>query len=321
MRQRRGLGLTRFINAVLISLVAFFVFVAVFWQVMGDGAGRSPGSAPTVTNVEARWQPEDEREMLIELTLDNPSSLPARASAITYRAEVDGRLVDSAVSRPLSEAVAPRIEGREEGTIEVLVDLPDDFITTWWPTYMEEGEKADLRVHGTLDVRRDDGDRDVVFEWRSSWQGDLAAKLSEAVHNCSASTDDLCLDNGEFLWQDGGLHADLAFSNRSPDPVALHNMTIALLFGDRTVIAGEVDLARQVAADGEEDVGLALAFSQAALSAWWPDHMARCERTPVALRIGLEVEVLDGDAEGGAFSTVQWTFPASTFQTRFVCAP
>lgn len=317
--------MTRFINAVLISLVAFFVFVAVFWQVMGDGAGgRSPGSAPTVTNVEARWQPEEEREMLIELTLDNPSSLPARASAITYKAEVDGRLIDSAVSRPLSEADAPRIEGREEGTIEVPVDLPEDFIVSWWPTYMREAEKADLRVYGTLDVRRDDGDRDVTFEWRSSWEGELAANLSEAVHNCSGGADDLCLDEAAFLWEEGepGLHADLAFSNPGSDAVALHNMTITLLFGDRAVVAGEIDLDRQVTADGQEDVGLSLVFSQAALSAWWPDHLARCERTAVALRLGLEVEALpEGDEEEGAFSTVQWTFPASTFQTRFVCAP
>lgn len=317
--------MTRFINAVLISVVAFFVFVGVFWQLMGDGAGGgTPGSAPTVSNVEARWQPEQEREMLIDLTLRNPSSLPARATAITYRAEVDGRLVDSAVSRPLGEDVAPRIEGREEGSVKIAIDLPEDFILSWWPTYMEEAEKADLRVVGTLDVRRDDGDRDVEWEWRSSWEGGLAAQLSEAVQNCGSGAEDLCLDDAEFFWQEGGLQADLGFDNPGADPVALHNMTITLLFGDRPVVAGDVDLGRTVAAEGEEEVGLALTFSQAAMAAWWPDHLARCERTPVALRIGLEVEVLaDGsdDDAGGSFATVQWTFPASPFQTRFVCAP
>ena len=318
--------MTRFINAVLISVLAFFVFVGVFWQVMGDGAdGRTPGSPPAVTDVQARWQPVAEREMVIELTLDNPSSLPARATAISYRAEVDGKVIDSAVSRPLAEDISPRIEGRADGKVTVLVDLPPDFILTWWPTYMAEGEKADVRVQGTLDVRREDGDRQATFEWRSSWEGELADKLSDVVANCSSGDEDLCIHEAAFSFQAGKLHAAIEFRNPADGAVALHNMTLTLLFADRAVVAGEVDLARQVPAGGTSDVGLSLTFSQSALSAWWPDHLARCERTNVALRIGLEVETLGNGTEGGAgggdLATLQWTFPASTFQTRFVCAP
>lgn len=313
--------MTRFINAVLISVLAFFVFVGVFWQVMGDGAeGRTPGGAVTVTDVEARWQPEQEREMLIELTLRNPSSLPARATAITYRAEVDGALVDSAVARPLSEATSARIAGRADGALALPVDLPEGFILEWWPAYMAEAEEAELRVQGTLDVQREDGDRDVAFEWRSSWTGGLASSLSDAVANCSPGEEDLCVGESRFFWEDGGLQADLGLRNPGADPVGLHNMTISVLFGERAVVADEVDLARQVAPGGATEVGLALTFSQAALAAWWPDHLARCERTPVALRLGLEVESLGGDDEG-ALATVQWTFPAASFQTRFVCSP
>lgn len=316
--------MTRFINAVLISVLAFFVFLGVFWQVMGDGAdGRTPGGAPTVTAVEARWQPEQERELLLEVTLHNPSSLDARATALTYKAEVDGRLVDSAISRPLSQDVAPTIEGRGDTTIRVPVDLPADFVLTWWPDYMANGESSELRIQGSLDVQREDGDRDATFEWRSAWEGELASSLSGAVANCSAGSEDLCLDSAEFFWKEGALHADLSFSNPGADAVGLHNMSITLLFGERAVVAGEVDLGRRVASDGDTDVGLALTFSPAAMQAWWPDHLARCERTPVALRIGLEVETLaDGQEPGqGDFATVQWTFPASSFQTRFVCAP
>jgi LEA14-like dessication related protein len=316
---------TRFINAVLISVFAFFVFVGVFMQFTGDGAeGKSPGGAPTVTAVDATWQPEKEQEMLLELQVHNPSSLASRVSAVSYKAEVEGRLVDSAVARPVDGGSALVIDGKGDAPVRLPIDLPDDFVLTWWPAYMADGEKADLRIQGTLAIRRDDGSRDVPFEWRSTWQGDLAGQLSDAVANCSPSETDLCLEEGHFFWKEGALHADLGFRNPGSDPIAIRNTTIALLFGDRAVVSGDVDVAQQVRAKGDATVGLALTFSPTAMEAWWPDHLARCERTPVTLRMDLQVEGVDDPADGepaGNITTLQWTFAASTFQTRFVCAP
>lgn len=314
--------MTRLVNAVLITVVAFFVFLGIFWQFSGDGgeARRPPGGAPTVSGVAASWQPAAEREMLLELQVDNPSSLEASVEAVSYEATVDGHLVDSAVSRPLAPAVA--LPGREDGPVRLAIDLPEDFVLTWWPAYMADGEEADLRIVGTLDVEREDGDREVGFEWRSSWQGDLARQLSAAAGNCAEGDSDVCLDGSRFFWRDGALHADLAFANPGRQTVAVRNTTFQLLFGDRAVVAGDVDLARTLAAGGEAEVGLVLAFSPDAMEAWWPEHLARCERSPVALRMDLQVEPLDSEGSGtGELAVLQWTFPASSFETRFVCAP
>ena len=313
--------MTRLVNAALITVVAFFVFLGVFWQFSGDGGeARPPGGAPAVTGVAASWQPAAEREMLLELQVDNPSSLESRVTAVSYEAETDGHLFDSAVARPLAPAVA--IPGRGEAPVRIAVDLPEDFVLTWWPAYMADGEGADLRIVGTLAVKRDDGSREVGFEWRSSWQGELADGLSGAARNCAEGDPDVCLEDSRFFWRDGALHADLAFANPGTQAVAVRNTTFQLLFGDRPVVDGEVDLARTIGASGEAEVGLVLAFSPEAMQAWWPDHLARCERSPVALRMDLQVEPLDPEGAGtGDIAVLQWTFPAPSFRTSFVCAP
>jgi LEA14-like dessication related protein len=315
--------MTRFINAALIVLFAFFVTFAVVLQFTGDGGpgAAQPGGAPTVSGVEATWRPE-RQEMVLDLQVHNPSSLETRVSAVSYQAQVEGDLVDSAVARPVSGVLLP---SKDDGSVQVAVALPDGFVLDWWPTYMADAEAAELRIQGELRVVRDDGDRDVPFEWRSSWQGSLASGLTEAVANCGAGETDLCLKASRFFWKEGALHADLEFHNPGADAVALRNTTLQLLFADRAVVAGDVDVAQRIAAGGDEEIGLALTFSPAAMEAWWPEHLSRCERTPVAFRMALQVESLpagDGAEEPAPdIANLQWTFPAPAFQTRFVCSP
>ena len=326
--------MTRIINAVLISLLAFFVFVGVLWQFTGDGAEgrRSPGGAPTVSGIDAAWQPGETKDLLIEMQVHNPSSIEGRVTSVSYEVQVEGKVVDSAVSRPVSgpggSGTSVALPAKQDASVEVPIDLPEEFVLDWWPTYMAEGEEADVSIQGSLAVERDDGDRSVPFEWRSSWQGDLAKSLSDAVANCEGEESDVCLDGGVFAWKDGGLHADLTFHNPGASAVALRNTTLTMTFGDDAVVAGDVDLVQEVAPDGDAEVGLALTFSPVAMQAWWEDHVARCESTPVALRMQLQVEVLDGSGGEGEGEddeaevvSLQWTFPVSPFQTRFVCAP
>lgn len=314
--------MTRFINAALIVLFAFFVTFAVVLQFTGDGASSTTkGGAPTVTAVEATWRP-DGQAMVLDLQMRNPSSLDTRISAVTYQARVGDDLVDSAVARPVSGVVLP---GKDDGSVPVTVTLPDGFVLDWWPQYMADAEAADLRIQGELHVARSDGDRDVVFEWRSSWQGTLATGLSEAVANCGAGETDLCLKASRFFWKDGSLQADLTFLNPGAEAVALRNTTLNLLFAERAVVSGDVDVAQRIAPGDEETVGLALTFSPAAMESWWTGHVERCERTAVAFRMALQVESLPAADEGGEapapdVANLQWTFPAPSLQTRFVCS-
>ncbi|MHB1260944.1 MAG: hypothetical protein ACYC2H_04430 [Thermoplasmatota archaeon] len=313
--------MTRFINTVLITVFAFFVILGVFWQFAGGGTGAGERGDPTVTAISPSWQPAAAQEMLVELTVHNPAGQEGRIASVTYEAIVDGDVVDKAVARvPPGPAVI--VPPKAEAVVHVPVDLPEDFVLTWWPTYMEDGEAAELSIRGTVALRRDDGLHDAGFEWRSKWTGELAERLTAAVRNCEAQPNDLCLASSQFFWKEGTLHASLSLHNPGPDAIAVRNSTVRLLFGDEVVVSGKVDFVRELDPGSDTDVELALSFSQKAIAAWWPDHLERCERTPLELGMTLQAHSLPNGTEGpGAVTTLQWTFPAPPFQTRFVCDP
>lgn len=311
--------MTRLINAVLIAVVAFFVVLGVFWQFAGGGTGAGPRGEPAVSAVVPRWQPAGQQEIAVELTVHNPAGTPGKITAVTYELLVDGEPLDRATARvPPSGPVDVPAKG--DGTVRFGLDLPDAFATQWWTQYMQKAEASDLRIQGSVTLQRDDGAHEAPFEWRSSWTGDLAKKLEAAVRNCDGSSG-LCLEDSQFSWKDGALHARLTLHNPGPDTVSVRNTTLRLLFGDTPVVNGDVDLVREILPGDDAQVDLALGFSQAGIAAWWPDHVARCERSPVALGLDLQAHtVASGNDTASDVTTLQWVFPASTFQTRFVCA-
>jgi LEA14-like dessication related protein len=272
-----------------------------------------------VTDIAPRWQPSSPQELLVDLTVHNPAGQDGRVSSITYEAVIDGKVVDGAVARvPSGPAITVPAKG--DASVHFPVDLPDGFASTWWPQYMKDGEDAELNIQGTVSLRRDDGVHEAPFAWRSKWTGELADHLTDAVENCEDGATDLCMAQSDFFWKDGTLHATLTLHNPGPDAVSIRNATVLLLFGERQVVSGNVDLVRELGAGDDAEVALALTFSQKAISAWWPDHIARCERTPLTLGMDLQAHSIpEGPDDPGHVTTLQWTFPASPFQTRFVC--
>jgi LEA14-like dessication related protein len=313
--------LTRFINTVLITVFAFFVFLGVFWQFEGGGTGAGARGDPTVVDLTPTWQNASGEDLLLAVKVHNPAGQEGRVSSISYQAKVDGDLVDEAVAR-VPAGPPTVVPAKGDAVVHVPVDLPDSFILDWWPQYMEDGEDAELTIQGTVSLRRDDGVHDATFEWRSKWTGELAERLTAAVRNCDETPDDLCMAKSDFFWEDGALHATLSLHNPGPEAVAVRNATVRLFFGDETVVSGDVDLVRNLTPESDTEVDLALSFSQRAIAEWWPDHIARCERTPVVLGMDLQAHTLPSDPDDpGTVTTLQWTFPSSPFQTRFVCDP
>jgi LEA14-like dessication related protein len=311
--------MTRLVNAVLIAVFSFFIILGVFWQFAGGGTGAGPRGDPAVTAVVPRWQPAGQQEIAVEVAVRNPAGQDGTITAVTYEALVDGQPVDRAVARvPPGGPVA--LPARGDATVRFGVDLPDGFAASWWTGYMRNAEEADVRIQGTVTVQRDDGTREAPFTWRSEWTGELAQRLEAAVRNCEGATG-LCLAQSGFSWKDGALHARLTLHNPGPETVAIRNTTLRLLFGEVAVVRGDVDLVREVLPGADAEVELALGFGQPAIAAWWPEHVARCERTPLALGLDLQAQTVAQGANATAeVTTLQWLFPASTFQTRFVCA-
>lgn len=311
--------MTRLINAVLITVFSFFIILGVFWQFAGGGTGAGPRGDPAVIAVVPRWQPASEQEIGVELTLRNPAGQDGTISAVTYEALIDGKAIDGAVARVPPDGPVP-IAARGEASVRFAVDLPDGFATTWWTAYMRNAEEAEISIQGTATVQREDGVREAPFEWRSEWTGELAERLQNAVRNCDGASG-LCLADSDFSWKEGALHARLTLHNPGPETVAIRNTTLRLLFGETAVVRGDVDLVREILPGQDAEVDLALGFSQSAVASWWPEHVARCERTPLALGLDLQAHsATEGTNATPEVTTLQWLFPASTFQTRFVCA-
>jgi LEA14-like dessication related protein len=246
------------------------------------------------------------------MTLHNPAPDAARPASISYEADVDGQTMDRAEGRALTGAPIP---ARGDGTVAAAVTLPKDFATTWWAASMQGDETTTLRIHGTLSLRRSDGPHDVPFEWRSTWSGTLAKSLSAAVANCSGSGD-LCLEQSQFTWAAGRLQAVLVLRNPTPQAVAVGNASVALRLSDHAVVAGNVDLARTIQPGSDAAVSLDLGVQPPGVQAWWPGHVARCETTPVSFAVSLQ----ERPSGSKGVTTLQWTFPAPAFRTRFVCA-
>lgn len=311
--------MTRLINATLIAVVSFFVVLGVFWQFAGGGTGAGPRGEPEVTAVVPRWQPSAQQDLGVEVAVHNPAGTPGKITAVTYEALVNGQSLDRAVAR-VPPGGPVDVPAKGDGTVRFGVDLGDGFATKWWTDYMKKAESSEIRIHGTVTLQREDGAHEAPFEWRSAWTGDLAKKLQNAVRNCEGSSG-LCLADSSFTWKDGALHAKLTLHNPGPETVTVRNTTLRLLFGEDAVVRGDVDLVRDVLPGDDATVDLALGFAQPAIAAWWPDHVARCERTPLALGLDLQARsVAEGANATEEVTTLQWLFPASTFQTRFVCA-
>jgi LEA14-like dessication related protein len=308
---------TRLINTVLITVFAFFAFLGVFWHFQGGGTGAGPRGEPTVTAITPQWG-DGAKALTVDLAVHNPGGDPAVASTVTYDAVVDGKTVDHAVARPLPVPV-PTVPAKGDGPVPFNVTLPKDFAVTWWTGYMRDAESTELRIHGSVSMRRSDGPHEVPFEWRSSWTGSLAKGLTQAVNNCDQQPTDLCLSQGQFTWVDGTLHATLTLHNPGPDAVAIGNATLKLSFGDHAVVGGRVDLLRTLPPSSDTSVPLVLTFSQSAIAAWWPDHVAACERTPVTFGLDLQAQPVKDSMTDNGVTTEQWTFPAAPLQTRFVC--
>jgi len=304
---------TRLINTALITVVAFFVFLGVFWQFAGGGTGAGPRGDPTVTALAPQWQGKPP-SILMRMTVHNPSTAVARPVALSYNATIDGKVVDHANARPVADA-AP-IPARGDGPVQFTVTLPDGFAEAWWASYAQHAESSDLRVKGTVTLRRDDGLHDAAFEWRSAWTGTLAKDLGNTAANCDPNATDVCLASSAFSWRSGALHADLVLRNPGPQAVALGNTSVRLDFGGHAVVSGRVDLVKTIPAGSDATVPLTLAFSPPAIASWWPEHVARCERTPVTFALDLQAR---SATNGTGVATQQWTFPSADLATRFVC--
>lgn len=306
--------MTRFINSVLISLIAFFAFLAIFGYFGAERPNAEP-SELTVEGATARWGTSDESGtgLVVGFTVRNNGHLPGLVDRLEYKVARDGVILGE-------DSQEPRLNVPAESAVPVqlAIRLPPEFAADWWTAYTTSKEATSLRVTGSL-VMRGAADRPIPFEWSSSWQGNLSDLLEAPAHNCDGATQAVCLREATTSWTPGGLSVSMLLRNADGDPVIVRNGTVRLLFAGAPVADGSSTRAVEIAPNDEGRMPVVADFSQSAILSWWRTHVGRCEATQATLAVDLTVLVERAGGAGNEVQGIHWTFPAGAFRTEFVC--
>lgn len=307
--------MAQIVNTVLISVVAFFAFLALFGYFGGVPApAPPPATEPRLTGVSAAWNGsggEGSGEgsggpILVSLVVHNPGREAARSTGVAYAAVSNG-VVWTESSKSVDVPVLP---GRN-ATVRFALQPSPAAAADWWAAYGAASEGSGLTVTGSLDVVGADGAHALPFEWRSTWQGGLARSLSGAT-TCTPANDafaqEPCLAAATATWAAGRLVLRLDVANPGHEDADLARGEAILRLGGETVARGVLDGAR-VPAGGSASLSTTLLAEPGGLSDWFPAHLARCERSVEELDIRL---VRPGSPD------IEWTLEG-TFETHLVC--
>lgn len=300
-------------NTLLISAIAFFVFLAAFLFVNPNAGGDAPatGDLPvSIQAIEVRWGRADTQgsEIPVQLTLANTGSDDARIVGVDYEVAMDGRVV----ARGDDGREADLDAGGESG-VGFTARLGKGFAGAWWDGHAARAERGVMSITGHADVELGGKTYALPFSWSSTHEGGLAAAAAQAASNCADEAQQVCLDRATFAWQPSGgeLVADLQVRNRAGEPLELESGTVRLLFLDQEVASGTLP-AGELGTLAPSSTPARLRFSDPAIESWWPSHVAACEATGATLVVQMTVE------GSGPRQSITWRFPF-TYRTQYVC--
>lgn len=321
--------MAQLVNTILISVVAFFAFLAVFGLLGGAPKGDPPPSGPSVhlAGITARWEdagavaargrgdaaaPEDAEAsspgpsgnagIILQMTIANGGSASARVTSATYSATSNGVTFDES-----TEAIEATIAPRRNGTVLVHVRVPTSAVALWWPAYASADELSGLRLQGELRVFDAAGEHQLPFAWSSQWQGALASGLDRAAFACRPG-DPVCVPDVAASWSGADLRAELVVVPNEDTLAMVTAGRLDLHLADHLIASSEL---RPLQSNGA--LAAALAGDTAALAMWLPDHVERCESSPLEWRLTLDITRSDGTPQ-----TVTWSI-RGTFQTHWLC--
>jgi LEA14-like dessication related protein len=310
---------TQFVNAVLISLVAFFAILVALGAVnMQHGGDPAPAARPedpvTLSLLEAHWGSTPAGPSIeIVAHAHNGGEEPATVTRASYRASVDGTVVADGKTEP-----AVPIASGGNASVPVKVALPSTFAATWWHAQALRSEATELRVEGDIEIQQAGATQVLPYEWSSSWQGHLAKGLAAAA-NCGDQPG-LCVAGSAASWDGDALVLDLDLRNAGSSEIVLTGGSAALAFARETTATGPMPQGLHVPPGGLATAQARLAFDDAALARWWPGHVARCETSLVAVDLHLTIQDMGEDLGGPAHNdTVAWSLVAAPLETRFLC--
>lgn len=310
-----------FVNGVLLVAVAAFGVVAASWLVLAPSHSDAPAlSQPSVTTIRTQWVRADAQgsQLAIDMTLRNPGDTPAKATSLGYKVLLDGRPL--ATGRQGTDFAVP---ASANVPVHFTVQIPGDLSSQWFPAYTANLEHTSLRVTGTVNLTYaakpagspsaalpTQASRTIVpWEADASWDGHLGQQVAQHAKDCDQRTYGLCVEATRATWSRGVLRLEMTVRNVGAQDVDAVQVSGGLGLGSVLVAQGTTP-GKMVAFAGTSDVSLSLAFDQAGVSTWWPDHVTRCESSHAVL----EVDFLDSYGQ-----TDVHLFDLGTYESRFVC--
>lgn len=310
-------------NSVVIGIVAFLLFLSIFWYVAGIG---EPDPI-RVTGIGTSWSTGEEAgtTMVVNLTFRNPHAFEITLTEVAYTLEVNEEVVAEGTA-PADQAI--RASGN--GTAQILIPLAEDFLAKWWPQHVSNGEDTEVAISGEARVQVSQELRTASFETDWDWDTEWMGSWNDRVANCATTTSNLCLDSSTHEWRDdGGVDSVLHFQSRADGTIRIDDVSGGLLLRDETIAAGTVQPAAEMGQDETVEVPLSLALDERGLVLWWSDHTAACEVSTATYRLQVAYTLTTTETTGTGNNTTTttetteeteaWEFPVSVFQTQLAC--
>jgi LEA14-like dessication related protein len=344
--------MNRAVNTVLVTLLAFFVFLAVLVYLTGptapDGAGgddagpegediptatssASPSQAPTpdavvLREVTTAWRQGayGSADLVVGLTLANGHAAAIPVEDISYEITFNGEPV-----RRGNWAGAVLAAGTTS-SIDGAIAFDESLTQRWWDELTFAAGRPTVRIAGDI---RPAGLDAIPFAWEAQADGDLGAQLFRDARNCGGD-DPVCITDERVDWFAGTVRWTLGVENTLTEDVSLFDGSVTVVLGG--VEVSSAGFGDRVLAPGERaEIVVDLAFDDA-IHQWWGPHALDCESSRATVRVVFmqewqEPAPVDSDANNtedtgngtepptNRSERVDWTSTTPTFETGLVC--
>ena len=346
--------MNRFVNSVLIGVVAFFGLLAVFsfsglHPAGGAGGGKGvghgsvgnlapPGDLPAATEDPPTTEPSPDPatptadpEAHIELAAVTAEWGDAgdRGTELVVRLELRNpgpaaratalsyeTVVDGITFDSGQMDLDEALPAGESATVAFTTALGPEFAAQWWTAHAEGGDSSRMDVRGQVEVAEASASRTLPFEWSSSWQGDIGTLFSGLPDCAQGGPGDqaVCIESATAHWDGATLQATLTVRNLGPGDLQVEGGGVAVRLAG--VRVGTADLDRALLPAGASvDLPAAITFQDSRLGQWWPRHVQACEESEAQVQVDMGLQ----DADGYEVGTASWETTPTAFRTAFVC--
>ena len=267
-----------------------------------------------VRGIRAAWVPQNDSPGIVAtFDLVNHGALKAELTEIRYTAELNGAVADDG-----AHAYRATLLPGASHEVPLDVRLSEAAIIAWWDGLVQ-GEEVRLRLHGTVNGSAGPNDLSVPFDWTTERAGKPAATIEDLAPACTAN-DLPCLESVQFGLVTDARQLPIKIILKAPDQTRadLADLALSLRLGD--VIVAEAR-GEDVSVYGgyRVELPLDLEVSAPALTTWLPDHLARCETSPVTLDLSYNVTLTN--LTSVRTSRVTEAIQGSPWSTSLLCRP